>query len=205
MKKNIIYLAIFICTIIIAFVLLNKVSVNNKDNIEHIDFNAIEFELLEINEAKLNRYNELINIPQVSFLIRNLSSVLENDNLNEQMTIVYAYNYAANFKNNSENYIVQDNQNTYIDCDYTESIVYELFGRNVDLDKYKQQNGYLLITGDNLKTDTIDIKIKNIAYNEVYDLYKIVIQEYERDINIIYKYKEGKYTLLSCLEDMNME
>lgn len=204
MKKYKMYLLIFIFVIIVC-VLLNNVNINPKDTINSIDFNTLEFKTLEINEAKLNRYNELINIPQVSFLIRNLSSVLEMNEINTEMSIVYCYNYAANFKNDSENYIVKDNQNTYIDCDYTESIIYELFDKNVNLDKYKQQNGYLVISGENLKTDTIEIKVKDVAYNSEYDLYKIVIQEYERNINIIYKYKEGKYTLLSCLEDMNME
>lgn len=206
MKKNIVYLILLISVISIICVLFNEFGSNkSSETINNIDYNILEFQPINISKSKLNRYNELVNIPQVSFFVRNLSMVLANDKLNEESVIVYTYNYAVNFKNNSNKYVVNDSGSAYIDCDYTESLVYELFGRNIDLDKYKQQNGYLLIRGDNLKTDTIQINITDILYNEDFGIYKIIIREYDHNIEIVYKYKDGKYTLLSCLEGMNRE
>jgi len=198
MKKNRIYLLILFCFIIL-LIFFNKVDFNC-NNIKDINYTMLEFKSLDINKAKLNRYNELINIPQVSFLIRNLSSVLEGDNINEEMTIVFCYNYAINFRNDSAQYIIQDSQNTYIDCAYIESIIYELFNRTVDMSEYKQKNGYLIISENNLKTDTIEIEVEEILYCEQYDVYKIMIREYDQNIEIIYKYNDGKYVLLLCLE-----
>lgn len=201
MKNNRIYLIGLFCFIII-FIFFSKVDFN-KNNIKAINYTMLEFESLNINKAKLNRYNELINIPQVSFLIRNLSSVLQIDNINEEMSIIFCYNYANDFKDGSERYIIQDSKNTYIDCDYTESIIYELFEKDINLDKYKGRNQYLLVSGDNLKTDTINISVKDILYNDEYDLYKIIIKEYDHNIEIIYSYDNSKYVLLSCVEGFN--
>ena len=201
MKNNRIYLIGLFCFIII-FILFSKVDFNGS-NVKTINYTMLEFKSVDVSEAKLNRYNELINIPQVSFFVRNLSSVLQIDTINEEMSIAFCYNYANNFKDDIEKHIIKDSKNTYIDCDYTESIIYELFEKDVSLDKYKGRNQYLLVSGDNLKTDTINIYINDILYNDEYDLYKIVIKEYDHNIEIIYSYDNSKYVLLSCVEGFN--
>lgn len=198
MKKN--RMIFIICCLIVIIVLSFFIGVNNNTQEKEYDLNyeVLEFDRIEIKEQKMNRYNELVNVPQVSFLIRNLSSVLDKDSIIFDMLPVYCYNYAEYFKNDGNDNIIQNNGNTYINCDYMKNIVYELFNQNIDISKYTIKDNYILIDNTSVTTDTITLEIEDILYNEQYNLYKIIIKEYEYNIEIIYKYNDGRYVLLWC-------
>lgn len=198
MKKNVIFFIVCCFAIIMIFMLLGNMNTNKQDNNNDVSYELIKFDKLDIKEEKLDRYNELINIPQVSFLIRNLPSVLKSDSIVLEMLPVYCYNYAEYFNNDGNDNIIQNNGNTYINCDYMKNIVYELFNQNIDISKYTIKDNYILIDNTSVVTDTITLEIEDILYNEQYNLYKIIIKEYEYNIEIIYKYNDGKYVLLWC-------
>lgn len=197
MKRKIAYLILVVCIVGIICILTKNILSSNKQ----INYDEIKFNRISISESKMNRYNELINIPEVSFLIRNLPTILNNTELTIDSAIKYSYIYAYTFKNDIDKYVVHEENSIYANSEYLENIIFELFNRKIDLDYYKEKNGFVLVNTSNMITDSINLNISEISYNADYDIYKIIIQEYDRLIKIIYKNDNGKYTLLWCLSD----
>lgn len=194
MRKNTIYIVVIICMLVIIGILIKKCIVKN----DNINYDSLEFEIVNISKAKIDRYNELINIPEIAILIRSLPSVFNTSDLSISGVIKYSYMYASTFKDDIEEYIREEKNKKYINSKYSENIIYEIFNKEMDLDYYKEENGYILVNINDLITDTADLSINKISYNEEYNLYKIVIQEYEKLIQIIYRKNTDKYAVLWC-------
>lgn len=189
MKRTVAYLVIIISVIAIISVLTKKEKVN-------IKYEEISFEKVSISETKRKRYEELINIPEVSSLIRSLPSIFDRYELTLDGVIKYSYMYAYSFKDDIEEYEKRENNKIYVDSKYMENIIYELFAQKIDLDYYKEENKYVVVSTNELITDATDLELKEILYNEKMDIYMIIVKEYNSLIKIIYKYENEKYTLL---------
>lgn len=199
MRKNTIYIVVIICMLVIVGILIKKCIVKD----DNINYDSLEFEIVNISKSKFDRYNELINIPEISILIRSLPSVFNTSDLSISGVIKYSYMYAYTFKDDIEEYIQEEKNKKYINSKYLENIIYEIFNKDLDLDYYKEENGYILVNINDLITDTADLSINKISYNEEYNLYKIVIQEYENLIQIIYRKNNDKYAVLWCMTEKN--
>ena len=203
MKKII---AFILCLILVVIVLtvISNININKNSNITSLE--DLEFKNIDISELKLNRYNELINTPQVMYFIRNLPVALERDKIDIDGAISCAYIYAYNFDDDFDKFVNTSNNKIYAKKEYIESIIFNLFNKQVDLKNKVVMNDNISISMENMKNDTASLKIQEILYNEENDLYKIVIAEGAEgssktsSIEMIYKYNNYKYIILWCLQ-----
>jgi len=194
MRRKIAYLIIVICVIGIIYILTKNLL--HKE--QKIDYSNLQFDNVKISDSKINRYNELINTPQISYLIRNLYAALKEDEMDLLMGLKFSSMYAYTFLDDYEENIIEKDDKVYVKEEYMEKVIYDIFGKEIELGYYVEDNNYILVNFIGNVTDTIELKVNQILYNAKYDIYKIIIQEEEQKIKIIYSNDNGKYTLLWC-------
>ncbi len=176
---------------------------NIEKNNSNLDISKLEFEELNVSNSKMNRYNELINISQVSYLIRNLPLALKNNELNPDQAINYAYIYAYSFEDDYEQVVMVEDNNTYLNYKYIENIIYNIFNKKLDLKGYVTKDDYILVNEEQMTKDAANLVISKIIYNEEMQVYKVTIEEDTiNKIDITYKKNNGKNIILECISNI---
>lgn len=195
-KKLFITLIVIVITLSVAIIVTIVGGIDQSSNSKDM-----KFEQINLNDAKIARYNEMLNISQVSYLVSNLAIVFGNG-FNIEEAINYAYVYAYSFKDDYESNVLVEGSNIYLPSEYLENIIKEIFDKDVDLTEYIKKEGYILVSDETFSKDAISLSLVSLSYSKNNALYKAIIAEEDKKLEITYRQLNNKFVILEYKENI---
>lgn len=195
-KKLFITLIVIVITLSVAIIVTIVGGIDQSSNSKDM-----KFEQINLTDAKIARYNEMLNISQVSYLVSNLAIVFGNG-FNIEEAINYAYVYAYSFKDDYESNVLVEGSNIYLPSVYLENIIEEIFDRKEDLAKYIKKDGYILVNDEVFAKDAISLSLVSLSYSKNNELYRAIIAEDDKRLEITYRQLNNKFVILEYKENI---
>lgn len=195
-KKLFITLIVIVITLSVAIIVTIVGGIDKSSNSKDM-----KFEQINLTDAKIARYNEMLNISQASYLVSNLAIVFSNG-FNIEEAINYAYVYAYSFKDDYESNVLVEGSNIYLPSVYLENIIKEIFDKDVDLTKYIKKKGYILVSDETFSKDAISLSLVSLSYSKNNALYKAIIEEEDKKLEITYRQLNNKFVILEYKENI---
>lgn len=195
-KKLFITLIVIVITLSVAIIVTIVGGIDQSSNSKDM-----KFEQINLTDAKISRYNEMLNISQVSYLVSNLAIVFGNG-FNIEEAINYAYVYAYSFKDDYESNVLVEGSNIYLPSVYLENIIEEIFDRKEDLAKYIKKDGYILVNDEVFAKDAISLSLVSLSYSKNNELYRAIIAEDDKRLEITYRQLNNKFVILEYKENI---